>query len=434
LAILLAQDLAVAPILVSIGMMSRFHGGGRSIDALLTVVPAALALAVLVIAGRVLLRPLFHSAALARSPDMFAALSLLVVVGAAAAAASVGLSMGIGAFVAGLLLAETEFRREVEVVVEPYKGLLLGMFFVSVGASLKLDRLLGEPWLVLAVTAGVLVVKCVASFSVAGLFGIKARTAAEISLPLGPAGEFAFVVVAQAGVVGLISQDVGDVVAISTGLGLFLIPILVWIGSIVGITRQTADTPDLIPIDEAPEAQRVLVVGYGRVGRLVGDMLRVHHIKFTGIDTDARVVAAGRAAGVRIYFGDAGREAFLKACGVETAAAVVVTMDSPAKVEEVVRTVHALRPDMTLFARARDEHQAELLYRIGVTDAVPEAIEASLQLAENTLVELGVPMGLVIASIHEKRDEFRKQLSQNAAIARPIRAFHVRARSEKSMR
>jgi CPA2 family monovalent cation:H+ antiporter-2 len=168
----------------------------------------------------------------------------------------------------------------------------------------------------------------------------------------------------------------------------------------------------------------VLVVGYGRVGRLVGEMLQAHDRAFTAVDSNPDVVRAAREAGARLYFGDAGREAFLKACGIETAAAVVVTMDAPAKVDEVVRTARALRPDLTVIARARDAAHAERLYRLGATDAVPEAIEASLQLAENTLVDLGVPMGLVIASIHEKRDQIRKSLNQGAGTPqRPMRAL-----------
>jgi CPA2 family monovalent cation:H+ antiporter-2 len=220
---------------------------------------------------------------------------------------------------------------------------------------------------------------------------------------------------------------------VSTGLGMFLVPALAAVGARIGagakLQASAAPLPDAMPADAGPAGGAVLVVGYGRVGRLVGEMLQAHGRAFTAVDADPDVVRAGRETGVRLYFGDAGREAFLKACGVETAAAVVVTMDTPAKVDEVVRTARALRPDLTLIARARDAGHAERLYQLGVTDAVPEAIEASLQLAENTLVDLGVPMGLVIASIHEKRDAIRKSLSQGAARASPVRALRRSTRS-----
>jgi CPA2 family monovalent cation:H+ antiporter-2 len=425
LAVLLAQDLAVAPILVSLSLVAGLHGGVTWTAALFPIVPAAAALLALVVAGRLLLRPLFHSAALAKSPDVFVAASLLIVVVAAAAAAAGGLSMALGAFVAGLLLAETEFRREVEVVVDPFKGLLLGMFFLSVGAALKVDLLVAQPWLILAVTGAVVAVKSAATFALARLFQVPARAAAEAVLPLGPAGEFAFVVVAQASAAGLIGESAGEIVVVSAGVGLFCIPALAWLGGRIAASAQAASTPALeaIPPDDDPSARRVLVVGYGRVGRLVGEMLQTHQIDFTAVDGDPGVVSAARNGGHRVYFGDAAREGFLKVCGVESALAVVVTMDGPAKVDEVVRTVRALRPDVTLIARARDSRHAASLYRLGVTDAVPEAIEASLQLAENTLVDLGVPMGLVIASIHEKRDEYRRLFSQDVEARQPVRSF-----------
>jgi CPA2 family monovalent cation:H+ antiporter-2 len=423
LAVLLAQDLAVAPILISIGLMAGLHGGARWSNAVVNLVLAGAALTALVVAGRLLLRPLFRSAALAKSPDMFAAASLLIVVGSAAAAEAVGLSTALGAFVAGLLLAETEFRREVEVAVNPFRGLLLGMFFVSVGAGLKLDRLAAEPSPILAVTAGVVSIKGLTVLGLGRLSGLPPRAAAEAALSLGPSGEFAFVVAAQASAAGLLGKSASDVAVISAGLGFFLIPPLAWVGSRIAGPRHEAVelTPDPIPEGEPANHSRVLVMGYGRVGKLVGEMLRVHQIEFTGVDDDPRVVAAGRDSGVRLYFGDASRESFLAVCGLANASAVVVTMDAPGKVDEVVRAVRSLRPDVTLIARARDARHALSLYRLGVTDAVPEAIEASLQLAENTLVDLGVPMGLVIASIHEKRDEIRRLLSDG--VPRQVRSF-----------
>jgi CPA2 family monovalent cation:H+ antiporter-2 len=425
LAVLIAQDLAVAPILVTLGLLATLHGGFSWAGAVLPLGVAALALLAIVVAGRLLLRPLFRSAALAKSPQIFVAASLLIVVGSAAAAAAGGLSMGLGAFVAGILLAETEFRREVEVVVEPFQGLLLGMFFVTAGAELRLDRLIAEPGPVLAILVGVIVVKAAATFGLGRLFRLTRSASSEMALPLGPPGEFALVIIAQAGASGLIGADAAGVVLVAVGLGLFAVPGMAALGGRVAARSRApaAAAPEAIPEGEGPSEGRVLIVGYGRVGHLVGEMLKVHEIDFTAIDADPMLVARERQASARIYFGDASREAFLRACGVETTPAVVVTMDAPAKVDEVVRTVRALRPDLTLIARARDARHAEALYQLGVTDAVPEAIEASLQLAENTLVDLGVPMGLVIASIHEKRDEYRERFSRSASRQRPVRSF-----------
>jgi CPA2 family monovalent cation:H+ antiporter-2 len=434
LAILLAQDLAVAPMLVSVSLAGNHRGGWNWQDAALPLVLGAASLLAIVVGSRLLLRPLFRSAARAKSPEIFAATSLLIVVGSAAVAAAGGLSMAIGAFVAGLLLAETEFRREVEVVLDPFKGLLLGMFFVSAGAGLNIDGIVREPWLVAGATFGVIAAKIVVVLALGRIFRVEGRRSAEVALPLGPAGEFALVLTAQALASGLIGQRAADVVMVSSGLGLFLVPALAWAGARIAATARAtplAAPPTAIPEGSVPAEGGVLIVGYGRVGRLVGEMLQAHGLAFTAVDADPDVVRAARQTGGRLYFGDAAREPFLKACGVERARAVVVTMDTPGKVDEVVKTARALRPDLTLIARARDADHAARLYRLGVTDAVPEAIEASLQLAENTLVDLGVPMGLVIASIHEKRDEIRKSLSEGAAQPRPMRALRRSTRAKQ---
>jgi CPA2 family monovalent cation:H+ antiporter-2 len=436
LAVLLAQDLAVAPMLVSLGLLGGRRGGWSWEAVAVPLALGALALTAIFVGGRLLLRPLFRLAARAQSPDIFAATSLLIVVGSAAMAAAGGLSMAIGAFMAGLLLAETEFRREVEVVIDPFKGLLLGMFFVSAGAGLNLDGIVAHPLIIAGATLGIIAAKILIVLGLGRLLRIEGRRTAEVAAPLGPPGEFALVLVSQAAAARLIGQGAADVVMASAGLGMFLVPALAWAGARIAATAKSpppaVPLPAAIPEGPGPAEAGVLIVGYGRVGRLVGELLQAHGLGFTAVDADPDVARAAREAGARLYFGDAAREAFLKACGVETARAVVVTMDAPAKVDQVVRTARSLRPEMVLIARARDAAHAEALYRLGVTDAVPEAIEASLQLAENTLVDLGVPMGLVIASIHEKRDQIRKSLSEGVARPRPMRAVRrsTRARQE----
>jgi CPA2 family monovalent cation:H+ antiporter-2 len=428
-AILLAQDLAAAAILASVGLMAGAEAGESWTRALFTLAPAAAVLGALVFGGRVVLRPMFRSVARAKSPELFVAASLLVVIGTGVAASLGGLSMALGAFIAGLLLAETEFRREVEVVIEPFKGLLLGMFFVSVGAGLDLGEVAAEPVLVLAVTFGVIAVKTLAIFGLGRLFKLPARPAFEAGLVLGPGGEFAFVVIGQAMASRLVGHQAGEVVLVATTVGFFLTPALAGAAERIA-TRVGPEEPLPPALAEPPEpaGDKVLIVGYGRVGRLVGQMLTRHDIGFVAIDSDTALVAAAREAGQIVYYGDAARAEFLRRCGIETIPALVVTMDAPLKVDEVVKTARALRPNLTLIARARDARHAARLYALGATDAVPETVEASLQLAENTLIDLGVPMGLVIASIHEKRDEFRQLFQDNAPQGRRTRALRRTAR------
>jgi CPA2 family monovalent cation:H+ antiporter-2 len=443
-AALLAQDLAVAPILITVTVLATLAQTGGDLrpevltPALLTLAPAAVGLAVLVVAGRLLLRPLFRSVARSRSgggrQELFVALCLLIVVGAGVAAQAIGLSMSLGALIAGLLLAETEYRREIEVNIEPFKGLLLGVFFVGVGIGLDLDVVVANPTGVFGLAFLLIAVKASLIFGLARLWGLTARSAIETALVLGPAGEFAFVILNTGMVEGIASPALTQSVMVSATLTMFCVPFMAMLGQRLAGPREGAlplsDDPalDLARPSEAAEGS-VLIVGFGRVGRLVAEMLAEHGQSFIAVDTDPVAVAAGRRDGYDVSYGDAGRAEMLSLCGIGTARALVVTMDAPTKVDEVVQAARALRDDIVLIARARDDRHAARLYALGVTDAVPETTEASLQLAENVLVDLGVPMGLVLASIHERRDRFRAVFQAAAPEARrnrPTRALRSR--------
>jgi CPA2 family monovalent cation:H+ antiporter-2 len=421
--VLLAQDLAVAPILITVTVLAALAQGGVTgggdFDpavlgaALFTLIPAAIGLALLVVLGRLVLRPLFRSVAKARArgqgQEMFVAACLLVVVGAGLAAQAAGLSMSLGALIAGLLLAETEFRRAVEVAIEPFKGLLLGVFFVGVGIGLDLGAVAADPVAVFGLAILLTLFKAGLIYGVARAWGVKNKTAIETAMVLGPAGEFAFVILGAGLVEGIASPDFTRTVMLAATISIFTVPLMAMFAD--RLTRQDAAARPDLPAEalEPPSIEgQVLIVGFGRVGRLVGEMLTEHGQKFVAVDANASTVSKGRAEGANVFYGDAGDTDMLKRCGIEKARAMVVTMDAPAKVDEVVAATRSLRPDLILIARARDSKHAERLYRLGVTDAVPETTEASLQLAENTLVDLGVPMGLVLASIHERRDRFRK--------------------------
>jgi CPA2 family monovalent cation:H+ antiporter-2 len=201
------------------------------------------------------------------------------------------------------------------------------------------------------------------------------------------------------------------------------IPSLGRLGAALARRRARELDPEALVAPPDEDAGRVIIVGYGRVGALIGEMLDAHRIRFIAVDVDPNLTARERRAGKPVYYGDAAREDFLRRCGLETARALVITLDKPDANEAVVVAARRLRPDVTIIARARDAEHARTLYQLGVSDAVPETIEASLQLSEATLVDIGVPMGLVIASIHEKRDEFRKLL---VAAGAPERTRSVR--------
>ncbi|MBI1199895.1 MAG: potassium transporter TrkA [Phenylobacterium sp.] len=422
--VLLFQDLAVAPILITFTLMGRRAGVDLSPVMLLSALPAAAGLGALLLFGRFLLRPMLRSVARAKSEELFVAACLLVVIGAGLVSALTGLSMALGAFVAGLLLAETEFRHEVEVRVEPFKGLLLGLFFISVGISLNVPLLLRQPLIILGIAAGLLIVKSGVVLSLAKAFGLRTRSALEPALLLAGAGEFAFVILGQAMDQRLVDPAIGQAALVAGTLTMFAIPSLAALGlRLSGRQVLPSEEPPDVAEEPPPDGPRALVVGYGRVGRLVGEMLRRHEIAWVGADLDARLVEQGRHAGETIYFGDAARAEFLLRCGLAEAAALVVTMDDPEGVETIVAVARELRPDLTIVARARDARHAQRLYDLGATDAVPETVEASLQLSEAVLVEIGVPMGLVIASIHERRDEIRTDLNRPESLGGRGRRF-----------
>jgi CPA2 family monovalent cation:H+ antiporter-2 len=223
---------------------------------------------------------------------------------------------------------------------------------------------------------------------------------------------------------GLVEQTAGQTVLVAATLSMFAIPFLAQLGLKLGGPRvapaELPRDPDTVSADSKPA---VLVVGYGRVGRLVGEMLDRHELPWVAADQNPKSAEQGRRAGKAIYFGDAARPDFLLRCGLADALALVITMDDPEGAEAIVAVARELRPDLTVVARARDARHAQRLYELGATDAVPETVEASLQLSEAVLVGIGVPMGLVIASIHERRDEFRKALNRPESPAGRARRF-----------
>lgn len=405
-AILLFQDLAVAPLLLAFAALSR-PGGRVGATALHTFAPALLVVAGLILAGRLLLRPLMKLVARAKSDELFMAAALLVVIGSGAATAAAGLPMGLGAFMAGLLLAETEYRHEVEAILEPFAGLLLGVFFLSVGLRLDLSTLARAPEAVLGLTAALLGVKTLANFAACRLFGLASGASLEAALAVAAGGEFSFVVLAPLARGG--GPEWVQPLLVAVTLSLFLTPLLVAIGA--GLERRFA-AGVLPPAEAEPQIEgAVLVVGMGRVGQLVAELLDERGVPWRGIDRDPRIISAERRRGRKIHFGDGSKPELLRRLGLSSATALVVTMDDPDGVEAVVGAARHDRSDLTIIARARDARHALKLYELGATTAVPEAFEASLQLSEALLLELGEPEEAVHELIRGRRQAFRALLA-----------------------
>lgn len=422
-AVLLFQDIAVVPILFAVTLMgaapTRTGADGELGSFALSLGQAAIAVIFIIAAGRLLLRPLFRSVARTQSPELFMAAGLLVLLGAATATAAAGLSMAMGALLAGVLLAETEYRRQIETLIDPFKGLLLGVFLISVGMTLDLNRIAAAPVLIVSLSLGLVFVKAAVTYASARLFHATTQSAVQTGLLLGPGGEFSLVVLGAGRALGLVEGQAGEIALIVAALTMAGTPFLSSLGKALtrrfDINRST-ETSLYAPSD-LTQAARVIVVGYGRVGRVVTEMLKVHAIDYIAVDTDVDIVAQARDEGEPVFYGDANNPLLLEHCGLATARALVVTMDSTEGAEDVVSVARHARANLPIVARARDSHHAGRLYRKGATDAVPETIEASLLLSETLLADIGVPMGPVIASIHERRAQFRTEIQALASNA-----------------
>jgi CPA2 family monovalent cation:H+ antiporter-2 len=377
----------------------------------------------------------FRLVASTGASELFVAAALFVIIGTGVAAALAGLSMALGAFIAGLLLAETEFRKAIETTIGPFKGLLLGLFFFTVGMNIDVRELAREPLWLFASVVGLIGIKSILLTGLARIFRLPWSAAIETGLLLGPGGEFAFVGIGMATTLGLISSNVSSFTLAVTSITMALIPAL----SLVArrLTPKFREPKALDPeLTVAPSGGtgHAIVIGHGRVGQVVCSLLDRHSYHYIAVDNDAAAVPAHRRSGREVYYGNATDPEFLKSCGLMDAKAVIVTVAAEAQIDEIVRQVRALRTDVVIVSRARDAAHARHLYAIGVTDAVPETIEASLQLSESALIGLGQATGLVIASIHEKRDEFRRELQQAAARKEAETTHSVRPKSAISDR
>jgi CPA2 family monovalent cation:H+ antiporter-2 len=407
------QDLAVIPMLLLVPILGQRIEGHIGVSLLLALGQACIALAVIILVGRFLLRPLLRMVARSGSPDLFMAATLLIAVGTGAAASFAGVSMTLGAFIAGLMLAETEYRRAIEAVIEPFKGLLLGTFFLVIGLKLDLDTLFMAPAYTLGVAASLVLLKGVIVYGLARAFRVARGVSLETAMLMGPCGEFGFVITAAALGTGLIADLESRNIVLIVTLTMIALPFLARGGAKITYgMRQRAKAAGVQALPPEDKTPRVIIAGFGRVGRLIASMLDEHRIPWIAVDSDAELVSRQRSASQSVFYGDAGNTEFLRRCGLAEARALAVTMDNTVRVDEVVRAARAERADLKIIVRARDERHAQTLYAAGVTEAVPETVESSLQLGEALLVETGVPMGLAIATVHERRDGFRTLLGR----------------------
>ncbi len=403
-AVLLFQDLMVAPILILVGFLGL--GGGSILPAIgQAVIGGGIAVAVIALAGRFLVRPAFQMAAAAGGREMMLALTLLTVLGASVATASAGLSLALGAFLAGLLMGETEFKAQIEIDLEPFKGLLIGLFFMTVGMSVDPLAVLRDWPLILGAALALIIGKAAIAYIAARLLGSSRASAFEIATLLGPAGEFAFVVLGAALVAGVVVPELAASITAIAGLTMLAAPLVARAGSRIARAFEPRDHGVHKSAPHEVPAGHVIIAGYGRVGRMLGELLLEENAELVAIDSDPKRVAQCRRNGIRIFYGDAGRAETLDKAGIESAAQFIVTVDDPLKAERVVRAVRAKRASAPITARAVDRAHADRLVAAGANFVIHEAAEAALQLAVHALQDFGVSPDAARARITRAREE-----------------------------
>jgi CPA2 family monovalent cation:H+ antiporter-2 len=440
LAMLLFEDLALVPIVFLLGAMAP-QAAGEGVGSLLgTLMIGGVTAVAMLFIGRLLLPRLFAQAARTKNPELFLSACLLVVIVASLVTSAIGFSAVLGALIAGIVIAETEYRGEVEVITAPFQGLGLGIFLITVGMSVDFNVLLANWQNLLGALIAVLVVKAAVTAVLLRLGGSKTAVAAETGVLMASPSETTLIVLASASAAQLIAPETASFWQIVTAIGLTVTPLLARLGRFAGRRVAGHDLVERMDasLDTAAPGQ-VIILGLGRVGRMVADMLEAHGKDYLAIDADVDGVAVTRKEGYDVIFGDVAHPELLGRLKEREPSAFILTMDNPVLVNRLARQLRDMFPDLPIVARARDTTHAAALYKAGVTDAVPETLEASLQLSEAALVDLGVPMGPVIASIHEKRDQLRTEIRIEAEMTeqptlgrRRIRGVQPSAGSKRS--
>jgi len=427
--ILLFQDLAVLPMLAAMPLLAagREFLGWREV--MIDAAAVIAVLAAIIVGGHYLLRPVLRAVAHARTSEIFTATALLVVLGSALAVEAVGLSMALGAFLAGVLLADSEYRHELEANIQPFKGLLLGLFFIAVGMSADLSLIVDRPEAVVGIAAGLLAFKSAVLFALARLWGMTAGVACSLAAVLAQGGEFGFVLFTAAVGRGVLDGVTADLLIAAVTLSMAATPLLVLVAERMVLPRLPAgETPRPWDRLEEPDEPQVIIAGFGRFGQVVGRLLRVANIPFTALEGNPSQVDFVRRYGNRVYYGDPSKLELLRAVGVDRARAFVLAIDD---VEGSIRTAEVLRrefPSLPVYARARNRQHAHRLMSLGVEIVVRETFASSLEMGEALLDGLGWDRQQAREAVTLFREHDEQLLQRQRAVHRDEEALIQSAR------
>lgn len=414
-AILLFQDIIAIPLLAAIPLLGQ-ASADHPVPLWQSALRAVAVIAAVVFLGRVLLRYLFPIVARAGTVEVFSAATLLIVVSTAWLMLWAGLSMGLGAFLAGVLLADSEFRHELESHIEPFKGLFLGLFFIAVGMSLDLSLVRREPEILIAATLCLLTVKAILLFAVGRLLGdLNSRQALMLAAVLALGGEFAFVVFAEAQKSALIDAGLHNRLVVVVGLSMALTPLLILLAS-----RWLKSMPEAKVAREFDkfddDTPRVIIAGFGRVGQIVARMLRAQKIPFTAIENSVEQVEFSRRFGNKIYYGDPARPDLLRAARADKAELFVLATDDPEANIRTARVVKRAFPHLKIYARARNRQHAFKLMDMGVSAVTRETFLSSIDMGRQIMEALDVPPHIAAERAQRFREHDEEMLQQQYLI------------------
>jgi CPA2 family monovalent cation:H+ antiporter-2 len=403
-AVLLFQDLAVVPLLALLPILA---GGSRDIVSALGLAgaKALVAIAVILVVGRLLLRPVYAVMAETRNAEIFAATNLFLVLLTGWATAQAGMSMALGAFLAGLMLADTEYRHQIEADIQPFRGLFLGLFFMTVGMGIDLGLIVADAGAVFGLAAALLAGKASLLFVLLLVGGNGAGLAARVALLLAQGGEFAFVVFGLAMQQGVLDRGIGQTLVAAVAISMASTPLFAELGKRIAARReQPKATPEALTKATGDIENHVLVAGFGRVGWTVCKLLERSEIPYVALDVDMDRVQSGREQNMPVYFGDASRIEVLRAAGLDRARSAVITLDQPRLAEQAVAVLRSYDRNLPVVSRARDIDHRKRLEEMGASAVVSEALEASLQLGAKVLRLTGTAG----EQVEQALDEFRR--------------------------
>ena len=407
ISILLLQDLAVVPLLALLPLLAMTElSVGEDIG--IALVESLLIVILVVVIGRYFLHPILHRVALSKNSEIFTASAVLIVIGAAVLTEHAGLSMAMGAFLAGLLISDSFYRHQVMAEIQPFRGLLLGLFFMSMGMSLNLNMFLESPLTSIGYVSLLILLKAMILIPLAFLFKIKKKNCIAAGLVLAQSGEFALVIFSLAHENSLLSDILFQQLLLVVLLSMMVTPVLSEIANRI-INRSGAEhIKQDEPIEEAP----IVLAGYGRVGRRIGSILTSAGKAFVALDVDPKIVEVERKKGSPVFFGDVRKPELLKSAGAENAKIIIVSLNDESATESVVATLHKNYPDKNIFARGSTLRECCKLRSLGATGAVSENIEASLELANLALESIGYDELEKNALLSDYRNSYQKQMDE----------------------